>query len=157
MPGRLWILAVLVFAAAGLLGWLQADVTPRTVAATRGVEAPALAGPPALTVDADVAILAQRQPWGASARPDQEAAPAAARQPEQVGSWRVGGIIRQGRENLVILLVQPQPNARHVLKYLPVGERLPDGRIIERITGDSVVLRQGDSVSVLRLYSPDAG
>jgi hypothetical protein len=54
-------------------------------------------------------------------------------------------------------MVQPQPNVRHVLRYLPIGEKLPDGRTIERITGDSVILRQGDSVTVLRLYSPDAG
>ncbi len=157
MSGRLWMLAVLVLAAAGVLGWLQTNVSPKTVAPTRGVEAPALAGPPPSTVEADVVVLTQRQPWGASARAAEQAAAPVARQPDPEGSWRIGGIIRLGQQNLVVLMVQPLPNVRHVLRYLPVGDKLPDGRTIERITGDSVILRQGDSVSVLRLYSPGAG
>jgi hypothetical protein len=158
MSSRLWILAVLVFAAAGALGWLQADISPQVVAPTRGVAAPTLAGPPPSTVAADIAVLAQRQPWGASPRPaEQPAAPTGGQNQDLVGSWRIGGIIRLGQQSLVILMVQPQPNVRHVLRYLPIGEKLPDGRTIERITGDSVILRQGDSVTVLRLYSPDAG
>jgi hypothetical protein len=157
MSQRLWILAVLILAAAGALGWFRADVSRRTVNSVRGVDAPPIAAPAPSTVDADVAVLTQRQPWGATPRAPQATEQTAGKAQDPVGSWRVGGILRIGQQNLVILIVQPQPNTKHLLRYLPVGEKLPDGRVIEKISGDSVQLRQGDIVSVLRLYSPDAG
>lgn len=153
---RLIVLGVLIVAAAGVFGWIQADTEAR-LGAMRGGEAPPAAAPPASTVPADLAVLAQRRPWGA---PAAEAAPAAqaSAQPEAPGgNWRVTGIMGSGAERHVILLIQPQPNSRPILRYLPVGERLPDGRTIERITGDTIYLRRGDQVSVLRLYSPEQG
>jgi hypothetical protein len=154
---RLLALGALIVAAAGVFGWMQAD-TEAKLAATRGGEPPPAAAPPPSTVVADLAILNQRRPWGASAAGAAPAAQAAAAQPEApTGNWRVTGIMSSGPERYVILLVQPQPNARSILRYLPVGDRLPDGRTIERITGDTVHLRRGDQVSVLRLYSPGQG
>jgi hypothetical protein len=154
---RLLALGALIIAAAGVFGWMQAD-TEANLAATRGGEPPPAAAPPPSTVVADLAILTQRRPWGASAAGAAPAAQAAAAQPEApTGNWRVTGIMSSGPERHVILLVQPQPNARPILRYLPVGDRLPDGRTIERITGDTVHLRRGDQVSVLRLYSPGQG
>jgi len=153
---RLLALGVLLVAAAGVLGWMRADTQAR-LGAARGGEPPAVTPPPPSTVAADLAVLAQRQPWGASAAPAPAAAQAGAQPEAPAGNWRVTGIMSSGNDRYVILMVQPQPNARHILRYLPVGERLPDGRAIERITGDTIHLRRGDQVSVLRLYSPGQG
>jgi hypothetical protein len=167
---RIVLLGALVVAAAAALGWISGDdAAGPTVAARAPVKFVAVA-PRKSDLQRDMAILAQRQPWGVT-KQDPAAGQAqagagsgqgpgqgqAGKGEEALGQWRIGGIVRLGEQSFVILMIQPQPNAPHFLKYLSVGNTLPDGRTIEGITGDTVLLRQGDRQVVLRLYVPGAG
>ncbi len=156
---RVALLGCLVVLAAALFGWFNADQLPEPAVSVRTPTKFVPASPRPSTLAADLAILAQRQPWGASKQdPLQgQAQTQATKTQDPVGAWRIGGILKLGNESFVILMIQPQPNTPQFVRYLSVGNELPDGRIIEGITGDSVLLRQGDQKAVLRLYLPGAG
>ncbi|MBI1778289.1 MAG: hypothetical protein HYR63_23370 [Proteobacteria bacterium] len=156
MTRRVALLGSLLVAAAALFGWFDAEVMPEASVAIRAPSNFALASPPPSTLANDLSILAQRQPWGAS-KQEPAQGQAASKAQDPVGAWRIGGILKLGVESFVILIIQPQPNTPHFLRYLSVGNTLPDGRTIEEITGDTVLLRQGDRQVVLHLYLPGSG
>jgi hypothetical protein len=167
---RIAALGALTVATAAVLGWMYGEDASEPAVSARAAIKFVPATPHQSTVPQDLAILAQRQPWGVTKQEpaqgqDQSQAQAAASKTQgqavqgegAIGHWRVGGILKLGEESFVILMIQPQPNAPNFVKYLGVGTALPDGRVIEGITGDSVLLRQGDQQAVLRLYLPGAG
>lgn len=88
----------------------------------------------------DFAAVTARQPWGAGVA----MAPRATAKGQSVAAtnWRLAGVIRRGADSFA-LLATGAGGAK--LTYLRIGDRLPDGSVLLRITSDSAVTKQGKS------------
>lgn len=155
---RLVLLGVLLIVSAVIVGWADVEIPSPTVGPSAARVPGALQDSRKPNVENDLRILAERRPWGADL-PTAQSAPTAASNVQTVssGSWRIGGIMRIGDADFLVLLVQPQPNATFFFRYLTVGDSLPDGQVIERMADDSVQVRKGDQSNTLRLYRRPSG
>jgi len=155
---RLVFLGVLLIVSAMVVGWADVEIPSPTAGPAAARVPGALQDSRKPNVENDLRILAERRPWGADL-PTTQSAPTAASNAQTVspGSWRIGGIMRIGDADFLVLLVQPQPNAAFFFRYLTIGDSLPDGQVMERMADDNVQVRKGDQSNTLRLYRRPAG
>jgi len=146
-------MAAVAVCAFGLGWWLSGDVPHLpTLAAGSDWNPPK---PNALDLAAYANILSQRQPFGAAGAGANTAAPGAG--PPNVAApvkaaavqWRVGGIVTNGPDRyLVVLIRKPGENATRTELRHP-GEDLPDGSVVRAVEPTSVTIdRQGKIVSI---------
>jgi hypothetical protein len=140
-----------------VVGWADIQLVAPLGGSTTGRPPAVTAEPPKPNLENDLRILAERRPWGTDQPTQAAAAPTGNAPAAEPGSWRVGGIMRVGNVDFLVVLIQPQPNAAFFFRYLSIGDSLPDGRVIERMAEDSVQVRKGDQTSTLRLYRRPAG
>ena len=141
------LLAVLVFAGAAALGWRAGRPEPAPQA-TAGATPWDLPRRIAANREHDAAILRARRPWGgAAAFRDIDAGPPAPGQP-----WTLVGTITRDAEQFALIRVGPGPAGP--LEYRVVGDRMPDGSILDGIAADSITTRAagGGAPVVHRLF-----
>lgn len=128
---RALILLVLASLIGGWLAWLPEDQLPNLVRGRRDVwtlqELPRPLNPGSQTV-----IVAGAAMWG----PDPK--PLAAPPPPEDVRWRIAGVFGRGRSGgAVVLFENPdKPPLR-----LKVGDKLPEGQVIEAVEGNELVVR----------------
>lgn len=113
--------------------------------------------PPSLipaAVEESLKMINERHPWGAPA----PAAPAAAQAPgaaaAPAATWRLAGTVIEGAQSRVVMLYSAQPGGPVEIRYVALGEKLPDGRSVINVTGDTITLRHDDGLTTIKLYQP---
>jgi CBS domain-containing protein len=151
---RLCVLGGIAVALASFLGW-QAGET--TVSAGPPLAPAKWALPTVVPEDPakDVAALTSRHPWSTQfgvpdvANGGANGSAAAPGTPAPV-PWRLAGIVERP-DGVFALIANGQPGAIK-FEYRGVGDKLPDGSTLVKITSDSAVTEAGSSPSEQRVY-----
>lgn len=143
--------ATALFSAAAV-GWLTMDL-PSTAAGRAEADRWQAPGVIPAAVEASLKTLNERHPWGVPPPAPVAAAPGAAAA-APAATWRIAGTVIEGAQSRVVMLYSAQPGGPVEVRYVALGEKLPDGRSVINVTGDTITLRRDDGQSTIKLYQP---